>query len=91
MGGAGVSDSSVGIYQSTRRHTSDDNTPPSYTSRPSVASGWADGQKHKESQEHDRKISSKHHHATKVFITARLLEYSTSVKRPLHFQFQTLN
>lgn len=42
---AGVSDFSVGIYQSTRRHTLDDSTLPSYASRPSVESWWADGEK----------------------------------------------
>jgi len=42
---AGVSDSSVGMYHSTRRHTSDDSNLPSYAFRPSVESWWADGQK----------------------------------------------
>jgi len=45
MGEGGVSDSSVGMYQSKRRHTSDDSTLLSFTSRPSVESWWADGQK----------------------------------------------
>jgi len=69
MGEADVSDCSVGIYQSTRRHTSDDSTLallyfPSIGRK--LVGRW--DKKHKESQEHDRKISSKNEHATKVFI-----------------------
>jgi len=48
------------------------------------------GKKHKESQEHDLKISSKNHHATKVIITVEVTEYSTSVNRPFHFQFHDI-
>jgi hypothetical protein len=42
---AGTPEPFVAIYQSTRRHTSEDTTLPLYTFRPSVESFWVEVQK----------------------------------------------